>query len=322
MSKKIYLGIDIAKKTMAINILAEDAAILYEDTYANTCSGYKKLWKMIKNINADHIVAGMEATGAYWEDIAEYLHKNNADVTVINPAWIKSFGCASGQRQKTDPIDAYLIARYIRTQEYHLWTPPTPELKKLTAAVRRLEDITSMKQKEKTRLATARDTATKKSIKRMITVYDKEYARIEKECDIILDSAPELKWDVKLLVTIPGIGKKTARDLVVYLRRTPFTTARQAAAGAGVTPSHTLSGTSVHKKPKISRMGDKHIRAALYEPALAAIRFNPVIKPWAEKLEEKGKSTNAIRCAVMRKLIHIAWGVLHHQEPFKNMNVA
>jgi transposase len=322
MSTKILLGIDIAKDTIAVCILAKNAAILHADTYANTCTGHKKLWRIVKKMNADHIVTGMEATGAYWKNIAQFLHTKGAEVAVINPSWIKHFARAGGLRQKTDAVDAHVIARYIRTQEYQLWTPPSPEVQKLTAIVRRLENIASMRQKEKNRLATACDAITRRSIQRIIALYDKEYARIEKECDILFDAAPELKTNVKLLVSIPGIGKKTARDLVVYLQRTPFATARQAAAGAGVTPSHSASGTSVYKKPRISRAGDRHIRAALYEPALSAIRFNPVIKTWSEKLKERGKTTNAVRCAVMRKLIHIAWGVLHHQEPFKIMYVA
>ena len=92
--------------------------------------------------------------------------------------------------------------------------------------------------------------------------------------------------------------------------------AKAATADVGVTASHYSSGSSVRRRSKMSRMGKASIRGALHFPAITAMQHNPVIKKLVRRLEARGKHNGVIRVAVMRKLMHLAYGVLKHQKPF------
>jgi transposase len=179
-----------------------------------------------------------------------------------------------------------------------------------------MDGITLMLQKERNRMATAHDQIVRASVGRVITSLEKEYDDLESTFAKIVKKHAHLAHDFRLLLSIPGIADKTARRLLVFLRRTPYETARQAAAAAGITPSHCISGTSVHRKPRISRMGDARLRHFMYSPAETARRCNPVIAPWAAQLEQRGKTRKAVICAIERRLIHLSFGVLKNQTPF------
>ncbi|MBO4405995.1 MAG: IS110 family transposase, partial [Alphaproteobacteria bacterium] len=115
---------------------------------------------------------------------------------------------------------------------------------------------------------------------------------------------------------VPGIGEGTATAVLAEVTRLEnFRTARELAAFVGLTPKHRTSGSSVRGKPRISKMGLKILRKAMYLPALTAMRFNPTMKIFAEKLRERGKKFKQIICAVMRKLVHIIFGVLKYDVP-------
>ena len=114
-----------------------------------------------------------------------------------------------------------------------------------------------------------------------------------------------------------GIGAVTAAKLLAeFADLDQYQSAKAAAADAGLTPSHYESGTSVRRRSKLSKMGKAGIRAALYWPAITAMTRCPSIKAFAERLAARGKPKKVIICAVMRKLVHICYGVLKHQTPY------
>jgi len=313
----MYLGVDVAKDTLAICLMDAHKTVQLSATYANTVSGFRQLWRALRKIDAAALHVGMEATGMYWEALAHWAHEQGARVFVLNPARVKAFSRAEGQRQKTDAVDAALIARFIIVQVLHAWTPPSQALRELTALVRRLDGLSAMLRVEKNRAATATLPAVRASLRRHATALKKEYEVVARACERILEATPALAHDLTLLMTIPGVSRITARRLLVFLRRTPYETARQAGAASGLTPSHCNSGSSIHKKARISRMGDAHIRQALFSPAVCARRRNQRIAPWAAALTQRGKCNKVVICAIARKLIHIAFGVLKHQMPFE-----
>jgi len=138
---------------------------------------------------------------------------------------------------------------------------------------------------------------------------EKDIQLVEKKTKAIIFADPDLKLKFELLVKVPGIGEGTATAVLVEVTRLEnFRTARELAAFVGLTPIHRTSRSSVRGKPRISKMGLKTLRKALYLPALTAIRFNPLLKKFAEKLRERGKKFKQIICAVMRKLVHIIFG--------------
>ena len=145
---------------------------------------------------------------------------------------------------------------------------------------------------------------------------EKDIQLVEKKMREIIFADSDLKLKFELLVKVPGIGEGTATAVLAEVTRLEnFKTARELAAFIGLTPRHRTSGSSVRGKPRISKMGLKTLRKALYLPALTAMRFNPTLKNFAEKLRERGKKFKQIICAVMRKLVHIIFGVLKYDVP-------
>lgn len=140
---------------------------------------------------------------------------------------------------------------------------------------------------------------------------------IEAALDSLVDAQEKVKLDVENIRTIPGIGKMTA---IAILAQTPdlssFENARQLAAYAGLTPCHKTSGTSVKGKTRLSKMGPSSLRKALYFPAIVAKKHNPILRAFAQKLAKSGKHTMVIIGAIMRKLLHIMFGVVKHKKSF------
>lgn len=142
-------------------------------------------------------------------------------------------------------------------------------------------------------------------------------ANIEKKIDKLLDQNQTLKQDIDNITTIPGVGKITA---VAVLAETPdfslFKDARQIAAFAGLTPKHHSSGTSINKKSRISKIGSKTLRKALYFPAIVVKNHNEVFKIFAAKMKKKGKPSKVIIITIMRKLLHIIFGIVKNKNQF------
>ena len=155
------------------------------------------------------------------------------------------------------------------------------------------------------------------SLERMIATLSAEKARLEKLITQQIRSHQQLSCDHQLLCTIKGIGSLTAAVLLAeMLRPGQVQRARQVAAHAGLVPRRELSGTSVHRNRALGKEGNRYLRKALYMPALVAIKYNAPLRHFASRLRTAGKPKMSIVCAVMRKLVHIAFGVLKHQKPF------
>ena len=236
---------------------------------------------------------------------------------MVNPVRIKGYAMSQLRRSKTDPLDGDVIADFCRTQEPAEWKPPTAEQKKLRALVRHLEGLKKNRTQQKNRLATCRDEEVRNSLATLLATIDRELEQIEKRIADLIDQYPDMKEKKELLESINGIGEKTAIHILAEMFDIEaYENAKAVAADAGVTASHFESGTSVRRRPKISRMGKAAIRTALYFPAITAIEHNPIVRKLARRLETKGKKKSVIRVAAMRKLMHLAYGVIKNRQPF------
>lgn len=316
MSKNI-LGIDIAKLKIDVVLLFENKSLAKQ--FDNSPKGFKLLQAWLKSWQIIQVHACLEATGIYGDAVANFLHHQGHLVSVVNPLRIKGYAKSKLQRNKTDKADARLIADFCVTQNPRQWFPPPPETIELQALVRRIEALEEMLQMERNRLEVS-PTKTKPSIKRMIKTFENEIKTLRKSIKEHIDHDPNLKEQDKLLQTIPGIGEKTAALLLGEIEFGRYDSARQVAAFAGVTPKKAESGTSL-KQTKLSKLGNGRIRKGLYFPAIVARQHNPTINDFALRLEKNGKTPMQIVCASMRKLLHQAFGVLKHKEPF-NPNLA
>lgn len=312
MTQPVILGIDVAKQKIDVALILADKTLTKK--FDNSNSGFKLLSGWLKSLHVCKVHACLEATGSYGDAIAHFLHESGHFVSVVNPFRIKGYASSKLSRNKTDVADARLIAEFCRTQKPEQWLPPAPEVQQLQALTRRIEALEEMLQMERNRLAGAPPETTP-SIARMIETFEQEIKSIEKTIKDHLDQNPNLKHDQQLLQTIPGIGEKTANLLLAEIQFERCRSARSVAAYAGVTPKRAESGTSL-KRTNLSKIGSGRIRKGLYFPAIVAAGHNQIIKEFAARLKKNGKTSMQIICASMRKLLHIAFGVLKHKVPF------
>ena len=312
----VILGIDIAKQTFDATLI-DGQGEKRRRHFDNTTRGHDQLHRWVQRYAPGKVHACMESTSIYWEAVAEYLHQAGYLVSVVNPARIKGYAMSQMRRSKTDPLDGDIIADFCRTQKPAVWEPPTAEQKKLRALVRHLKALQKSRTQHSNRLSTCGDEEVRASILILLQTIEAEIERINQRLDRFFDDHPDLKEKRDLLASIKGFGPPTATHILAEMYDLErYENAKAAAADAGVTTSHYSSGTSVHRRPKISRMGKATIRGALYFPAITAIRHNPIVRRLAERLEAKGKHKAVIRVAAMRKLMNLAYGVLKHGQPF------
>ncbi len=311
------LGIDIAKVKFNACLLQLTGKLKHK-VFSNNAAGFAQLHEWLEKQEVPQVHACLEATGTYGEALSHYLHQQGHTVSVMNPAAIKAFAASRLSRTKTDRVDAELIARFCLAQQPPPWTPPAPEVRELQALVRRLESLIEMRVAEENRLSAGVNVAAvRASVEEMIAHLKEQIARTEKLIRDHIDKHPGLKQQRELLDSIPGIAETTAARLLAEvpdIKR--YRSARQLAAFAGLVPRERQSGSSVRGRVRLSKIGNARLRKALYFPAITALRSSPFFQEWAEGLRQRGKSKMSVIGAVMRKLIHIAYGVLKSGRPF------
>jgi transposase len=306
------LGIDVAKKKLDVALMTGGKVLMKK--FDNTVNGFKLLQGWLASLHIEQVRACLEATGAYGEGVAEFLHERGHRVSMVNPLRIKGFANSDLQRNKTDTADARTIAAFCLAKDPDEWHPLAPEVKQLQALTRRIEALERMLVVETNRLELAPDPV-RPSLKRMIGSLKKEIDNVGRLIKDHIDNHPDMKQQNELLQSIPGIGEKTAHLLLGEIEFSQFASARSLAAHAGVTPRRFQSGTSLNRT-RLSKLGNGRIRKALYFPAICAVKYNEVVKQFARRLSQNGKTPMQIVCASMRKLLHIAFGVIKHNRPF------
>ncbi len=310
----MFLGLDISKLNFDAALLGGPDARPRHKAFPNTAAGFERLQEWI---GADQVYACLEATGTYGEALARSLHAGGHTVSVVNPARIKAFGQSQMSRAKTDKADAALIARFCALHRPEAWTPPAPEMSELQSWVRRLESLHEMRQMENNRLKAGPAASVQVSFEEHIAFLDAEIQKTEQRIHDHISQNPSLKGQRDLLVSIPGIADATAAALLAELLDVAqFAGARQVAAFAGLVPRIRQSGTSVRGRACLSKMGSWRLRKALFYPAMVALRFNPVLQALNARLLAAGKNKKLIVGAAMRKLLHLAFGVLKSGKPF------
>jgi len=311
------LGIDIAKATFAVALLTADGRVRHKSC-ANTPAGFRDLATWLQRQHVTTVHACLEATGTYGDALATWLHDAGHVVSVVNPAIMHAYARTQLTRSKTDRLDAELIARFTATQPPPAWTPPAPEIRQLQALVRRLDALQGMRTQELNRLEAGVAVAeVRASIEAVLAQLDAQIAHVKQLIRDHLDRHPRLRAQRALLVTIPGIGETTAAVLIAELFDKPYTRARQAAAFAGLVPRIVESGT-LRGRSRLSKIGPGRLRKALYLPAVAALRCNPTIRAVRARLQAAGKPPMVIIGAAMRKLIHLAFGVLKSGKAYQS----
>lgn len=312
-----YLGIDVSKAWLDVLLLRATLPV-EKGHFDNSQQGFRQLQHFLKKRKVKTLHACLEATGYYGAEVALFLHEAGYAVSVVNPARIKAYAESQLNRTKTDAGDAALIADFCRTQQPQLWTPPPFEQQELQALVRHLENLQDMRQQEVNRRQAGIPSETiLKTLDDHIAFLDQQIADLLCLIQDHIERHPHLRQQRDLLTSIPGIGDLTAFKLLAEIVDVhAFDSARQLAAFAGLTPRERRSGSSVHGRSRLSKRGSPRLRNALYFPAIVAQRHNPILRVFAQRLLAAGKSKMQVVAAVMRKLLHLVFGILKSRQPF------
>ena len=313
---RAVIGIDVSKVKLDVALRLSNGKYRSK-IIKNDLNGFKQLSTWICRQKIDFLPhVCMEATGVYWEDIADYLHQAGHPVSVVNPLQIKSYATSMLIRTKTDAVDARVIAAFCAERTPDLWVPSPPAVKNLKALIKRREALMVMISQENNRLHVAQDTV-KSSITSVIKHLESIVKKIELLIKKTIDDDPDLKNKNDLLKSVPGLGEITTPILLSVLAgANQFKTARQVAAFIGLDPRHHESGTSVNAKQRISKIGHKSLRKALYMPAMVALYNTEWGLLFRDRLAASGKAPKLIIVAMMRKLVHVAFGIFKNQKPF------
>ena len=310
------LGIDVSKDKHDVILISQDRK--YHQVISNDPKGFRYLERWLISHQVTQVHACLEATGQYGEAIAEWLYGKGHQVSVVNPARIKRYGDSKLHRNKTDKADADLIAEFCLKEKPGLWKPLSPEVKHLRALIRRLQALKDILHQEKNRKKSGgKDVWVTDDLNIHIEFLEERIKATENEINDLINQTPALKNQHSLLISIPGIGDLTASTLLAEVGDfSAFENAPQLAAYAGLNPKSHCSGSSVFKKTQISKQGRVELRRCLFMPAIVALSFNPVIHSLDKRMTKTNHHKMEIVIASMRKLIHLAYGVIKTQLPF------
>jgi transposase len=312
---KSWVGIDVAKETLEVEWLSEQDR--QQCQVAHNRQGLNQLHHWLKKRQGQAAHLCLEATGIYSLDVAQFLHEKGYVVSVVNPLRIKGFAQSQMRRSKTDKVDAAVIAAFCRALQPERWTPPEPAWYELRALLRQWEDLQQTRQQQVNRLESATSPLVRQQLTQHIAFIDQQLDQLKQQLHDHLRQHPALQQQVELLTSIPGIGFLTACRLIAEIRSiAAFDDVRQLVAFVGLDPTRHDSGRTVRGTHRISRRGRAALRTALYMPALVAKRYNPILRAFADRLTARGKSPKQVTTAVMRKLLHLAYGILKSARPF------
>jgi len=312
------LGIDVGKTALEL-ALRDGEEIVARTTVSNDPEGHNALvsWLEDRGAGPEKACVCMEASGDFEKAIAHRLYEEEYRVSVVNPRRIKGYASSQLKRTKTDAADAALIARFGRREDPRPWEPASAAKSRLKELTRARQALKKEKTRTQNRLDEADDEAVRRAHRGLLEEIERQIEELQEEIEEHIEEDPKLKDRCSLLDTIPGIGLQTAAIVVSELGSPErFGSARQAAAYAGLVPSHHQSGTSVRGNPRMSKVGNGRLRRAMYFPAMSALQCNAAIKAFGERLKERGKENMVVIGAAMRKLLHICYGVLKSGRPF------
>jgi transposase len=329
MESKAILGIDVSKATLSVWLVKPGVKL--EDgrhqTFANNSNGFERLSAWLRNRKVESLAddrssvwACLEPTSTYHEAITEYLHDAGYLVSLANPRQVHKFAEGINAQVKTDKQDAYLLARYCANCQPSEWVAPSKEQRRLRGMVRQWQSLKEDYQRYQNHLEPlpASDKELRGQYERLSKAVEKEIDRVYRDIKVFVAEHPELDRLCKLYESVNGVGEVTSLVMVAEMGdMSQFKDPREAVAYAGLVPRVRQSGTSLFTRGGITKRGNKRVRTALYMPAISAKRWDQELKAFAMRLHIAGKPPKVVITAIMRKLLHIFWGIAKSGQPRK-----
>jgi transposase len=312
-SEPIHIGIDIAKAKLDL-ARSDQKQVL---TVANNPVGIGQIVQLLKGLNPAIIV--MEATGGLERPLLAALLEAELPASLVNPGRVRHLAIGLGILAKTDPIDAAVLVKFARLAEPRLNEKRSKNRTELDALITCRRQLLHVQTEQTNRRgATAARTALK-AIDAVLLTVDKQIRKLDKQIRDLIDGDDDLCHQDNLLRAVPGVGTVLSTTLLAELAELGKADRRQISALVGVAPINRDSGNSTGKRS--IRGGRSAVRSALYMATLSAIRFNPVIHRFAERLKANGKTGKVLIVACMRKLLCLLNAMLRDNLQWHQLNV-
>lgn len=306
----IAVGIDVSKDRLDVAVRPGGEVFVSDRATA----ALHALAERLKRI--DPQVVALEASGGFETVVAAALAAAGLPVVVVNPGQVRAFAKAIGQRAKTDPIDAAVIAHFAEATKPQVRPLPDEATQLLADLVQRRRQIIDMISAENQRLKRATARGLRKSIGRLVTALEKELASVDGDIDDAVRNTPGWFEKEDLLTSVPGIGKIISRTLIAELPELGTLNRKEIAALAGLAPFTRQSGQWRGKS--FIGGGRASVRKALFMGAMVAKKCNPVLKAFFDRLVAAGKPKLVALIAVARKLLTILNAIARDQKPWQN----
>lgn len=329
MKQKYFIGIDISKQKLDLAVILSDFTIVEERIIPNQQVKIKSYLRgMMKryHLEAGDLLICVEHTGIYNCPVQKACIELKVDLWQEHALKIKK--ASADLRGKSDRQDAIRIAEYaVRYQDrINIFNPPTESIEELGNLSKTRETILAQKVAMKNQLneAKSHDIALFKVLSKMynpiIKAVDTQLKKISQRVSELLDENHDLKKNVELIKTIPGVGEQTAINMLISTQNfTLFKSAKHLACYAGVVPFLNESGTIV-KRARVSKLANQKLKMLLHLAAMAAIRTKSDLKTYYVRKVAEGKNKMSVLNAVRNKLVHRIWAVLQRQTPFVIQN--
>jgi transposase len=306
-SAPVFVGIDVSKDQLdvALRPSAERWAV------ANDDAGIATLVDRLRALTPALIV--LEATGGLELPLTGALAVG-LPVVVVNPRQVRDFAKATGKLAKTDALDAAVLAQFAEAVRPALRPLPDAAMQELSGLLARRRQLLEMRTAEQNRLGMARPPV-RKGIRAHIAWLDRHLAQTDDDLARAIRESPVWREKDDLLQSAPGVGPGLARTLLADLPELGTLNRKQIAALVGVAPLNRDSGTLRGRRSVWG--GRAHVRAALYMSALAATRYNPVIRAFYQRLCAAGKAKKVALTACMHKLLGILNSMVKHRTPWR-----
>jgi transposase len=296
-NETLFVGIDVAKDELVVHILPTNQKL----TVPNSLKGIKELVTRFKENEPKQII--LEATGGLERELLTNLAANGLVAIAINPRQARDLAKGLGKLAKTDAVDALILAQVAQLQCFTPRPVPTREMQEMNDLVTRKQQLIDTRTSETNRLQQASQKAILKSIKKVIEVLNKQINDIDNRIKKMIDENPDWSAKDKILQSMPGVGPKTSQVLISALPELGDANRQEMAALVGIAPFCDDSGK--RSGTKHIKGGRAHVRAALYMATFSAIKCNPPIKEFFDRLIADGKKFKVAMVAAMRKMITI-----------------
>lgn len=303
----VVAGIDVSAKTLSVCVLVAAGAPKRLEV-ENTPNGYAELVAFLRKLGVTRVVC--EATGIYHLELAFAVVAAELPLMVANPRQIKAFIQARLRNTKTDKVDAHEIAQFAARMDFMRWNAPSKAAYAVFRLARAIHGYKELETAAKNRLHAAQAVSqTPKMVLKMLRLeiasYERWITALTKEALDEIATDTRLARRYELLLSVPGIAQTSAVALLGELSVLPENlSARAWVKLCGLDPREEQSGTSIHRKTRISKRGNSKLRGAGFMPAMTARRFDPGLKAFADRLIKNGKSKLQAILAVERKLFH------------------